>query len=113
MSTRNQTTTLPSPTAAMRVIDLDYTITIDKIVVILSLTHYLKGAVESATDVIVINHADFEAWCEENEKLIETFGPYDDPRYYEVPYTDFMRSHVSRDDFKEFIINKKLTSYVW
>ena len=102
--------TAQSTTTYLRAIDLDTTITVDKIIVILSLSQYDKGTVETSSEVHVINHDDFHQWLDDNDQLIETYGPIDDPKEEEISYTEYIMSNVCKADYREYLREKNLTS---
>jgi hypothetical protein len=101
--------------AKQRIVSIDYEMTIDKIIVILGITLEPTGFVESKTEIEVIEHDDFHAFLDREERLIETTGEVDDPREWPIDYATFIKECVSRSDIKDYLIDENLISdrYEW
>lgn len=97
-----------------RVVDVDFETTIDKIIVILSLSWHKTGRDVNKTDVIVVNHDDFHFWLEENELLQIEFGQIDDPVVHPISYTEYLTSYSQTQHLAEFVRDENLTiDYNW
>jgi len=91
-----------------RIIKLNWDTTIDKIIVILDITWYQTGSKVCETEVIVINHDDFQAWLQENSRLQLDLGEIDDPHIHYLGYTEYMMEHVDSHDLADYIAANEL-----
>jgi hypothetical protein len=101
--------------AKQRIVSIEYEMTIDKIIVILGITLEPTGFVESKTEIEIIEHDDFHAFLDRENRLIETTGEVDDPREWPIDYATFIKELVSRSDIKDYLIDENLISdrYEW
>ena len=109
-------TAIPAVNPALnhRIVGLNYETTIDKIIVVLEVSWYKTKTGHQATEVIIIEHDDFQMWLQDNEAMQLDLGAIDDPDIHYLSYTEFMMEHCTREHFAAYIAEKELMpGYVW
>jgi|GEM_PF-4386045 len=98
-----------------RVVGLSFETTIDKIIVILEISGYQTGGVITSTDVIIIEHNDFQEWLQENEKMQIDLGEFEDPTTFYLSYAEYMMEHVDKETIALYLVSQDLVSdgYIW
>jgi len=112
----NPITAIPAVNPALnhRIVGLNYETTIDKIIVVLGISWYKTKRGHQATEVIIIDHDDFQVWLQDNEAMQLDLGAIDDPDVHYLSYTEFMLEHCTREHFAAYIAEKELMpGYVW
>lgn len=103
-----------TPPLHYRVVDIDIDQTIDKFIVVLSLSYHHIGNNVSKTHVVVIDKDDFEAWVEKTERLIMMSDPTENGYELTITFDEFMDEYFTKSDMREYITNKKLDNgYGW
>ena len=109
-------TAIPAVNPALnhRIVGLNYETTIDKIIVVLEVSWYKTKTGHQATEVIIIEHDDFQMWLQDNEAMQLDLGAIDDPDIHYLSYTEFMMEYCTREHFAAYIAEKELMpGYVW
>lgn len=85
--------------------DMETMETLDKIVLILILSRHFNSTTENESKVIVINHDDYHAWCEETERLqVEGY----DEAMFQIGYAEYMQENNCKSDYIEYMISQNL-----
>lgn len=96
----------PATPCKSKIVDIDYQVTVDKVVVIIS--RGVSRAIVHSTDVHVINHDDLLPWVEENH-LLEVENLRGEDAYTEtIGYAEYLRDYICTSDVREYLNAKQL-----